>query len=58
MLSKLFYRMSRVLKNSIRGNAIPALGVKPKRMVRILVIFQDRPMFSHMVQQVSEGAFH
>jgi len=27
-------------------------------VVRILVIFQDRPMFSHIIQKVSARAFH
>jgi len=83
----------------VLGNAIPVLGVKPKRgwyvfrsffkmglclaisfkrsrwelsidvaghrsilknkgIVRILAIFQDGPMFSHIIQKVSARAFH
>ena len=29
-----------------------------KGVVRILDIFQDRPMFSHIIQKVSARAFH
>jgi len=31
--------------------------LKKKAVVRILVIFKDRPMFSHIIQMVSERAF-
>jgi len=31
--------------------------LKNKALVRILVIFQDRPMFSHVIQKVSARAF-
>jgi len=32
--------------------------LKNKGLVRILVIFQDRPMFSHIIRKVSARAFH
>ena len=32
--------------------------LKSKGEVRTLVIFQDRPMFSHIIQQVLARAFH
>jgi len=32
--------------------------LKNEGVVRILVIFQDRPMFSHIIQMVSVRAFH
>jgi len=32
--------------------------LKSKGAVRILVIFQDRPMFSHIIQKVLSRAFH
>jgi len=31
--------------------------LKNKGVVRILVIFQDRPMFRHIIQKVSARAF-
>ena len=31
---------------------------KNKGVVRILVIFQDKPMFSHIIRKVSARAFH
>ena len=33
-------------------------GCETKTGVRVLVIFQDRPMFSHIIQKVSAKAFH
>jgi len=33
-------------------------SILKKGMVRILVIFQDWPMFSHIIQKVSLRAFH
>jgi len=47
-------------------NDSPVLGIsylcfgfenKPG-LVRILIMFQDRPMFSHIIQKVSARAFH
>jgi len=32
--------------------------LKNKGVVRILVIFQGRPMFSHIIEKVSARAFH
>jgi len=32
--------------------------LKNKGVMRILIIFQDRPMFSHIFQKVSKTAFH
>jgi len=50
---------SQLKQSPVLGSSIPVLGVKPKRgVVRILVIFQDRPMFSRTIQNVSARAFH
>jgi len=35
-------------KAPVLGNAIPVLGVEPKRAT-FLVIFPDMPMFSHII---------
>jgi len=42
------------------GNAIyTCFGYETKTgVVRILVIFQDRPMFSHIIRKASARAFH
>jgi len=42
-------------KNPVLGNATPVLGVKPKRGLRILVIFKNRPMFSHHSKGLGES---
>jgi len=44
-------------KTPVLGNDIPVFGAKPKQ-VRILVVFQDRLMFSHIIKKVSARAFH
>jgi len=32
--------------------------LKNKGVMHVLVIFKDRPMFSHIIQKVSTGAFY
>ena len=44
-------------KTPVIGYALPVLETKTK-VVRILVIFQDRPMLSHIIWKVSARAFH
>jgi len=40
------------------GEFYPCFGHETKtKVVRILVIFRDRPMFSHIIQKVSARAF-
>ena len=50
----------RLSKNKIPvlGNAIYLFWGTKTGVIRILVIFQDRPMFSHIIQKVSARAFH
>jgi len=40
----------------VLGSSVPDLGVK-LGVVHILVIFQDRLMFNHIIQMVSAKAF-
>jgi len=45
-------------RTPILGNAIPVFGYEPKAgVVRILVIFQGRPMFSHINGKLSPKPF-
>jgi len=45
-------------KNPVLGNVIPLFGMKQNEAGTFLVIFQDRPMFSPIIQKVSARAFH
>jgi len=50
-------------KTSVLGSAYHVLCVKITRVCvkitfRILIFFQDRPMFSHTILKVSAEAFH
>jgi len=48
-----------VLRHYPGSKSKPCFGCETKTgVVRILVIFQDRPMFSHIIQKVSARAFH
>jgi len=41
------------------GECYTCFGCENKtEVVRILVVFQDRPMFGHIIQKVSARAFH
>jgi len=44
-------------QNPVLRNKISLLDINVE-VVRILVIFQDRPMFSHTIEKVSARAFH
>ena len=45
-------------KSHAMGSPVPVLGMKLKRGLGILVDYQDKPMFSHIIQKVSVRAFH
>jgi len=45
-------------KTPVLGDAIPVLGVKPKRGHVFWLFFLNRHMFSHIVQKISAGALH
>jgi len=51
------HKVSQYTQNPVLGSAIPVFETKT-RIARILVIFQDKPMFSHIIQNVSARAFH
>jgi len=46
------------IKTPVLGNAVPVLGWETKTgVVRILIIFQPRPMFSHINGKLSPRPF-
>ena len=47
------YTIHSRIDTPLLGRSLPVLAMKLKQVVRILVIFQDRPMFSHIIQEVS-----
>jgi len=58
--SKLFMLVLRCNKTPVLGNVVPTCFECETKtgVARILVIFQDRPVFSHIIHKVSVRAFH